>query len=595
MSTRFNRLTGLCFARRRLLRPICVLLAALVLFPGVSGTPALRVAAAEPTFYLDDITLVSASGAPPPPAGASPALAVDATAGRHAISPYIYGMNFADANLAAELRLPVRRWGGNSTSRYNWQNNTLNTGSDWYFENIVQSASGSADAFVTQDRGTGTKSLLTVPLIGWVAKDSPATHPYYCGFSIKKYGAQTGADTSWDPDCGNGVQSPSGNPVTGNDPHDTSIPTTPSFVSGWVSHLISETGTAASGGVQFYDLDNEPGIWNSTHRDVHPQPATYAEMISSTYAYAAAIKAIDPTALTLGPVEDGWCRYFFSAADQCSSSGPDYSAHGPYIDYYLRQMQAYQSQHGVRILDYLDLHEYPQGNGIFSDSLGDANTQALRLRSTRQLWDPTYVDESWIKQMNWDGGIVQLIPRMHAWVDNNYPGTKIAISEYSWGALGYLNGALAEADVLGIFGREGLDLATLWGPPTSTQPGAYAFRMYRNYDGQGHGFGDVSVSATSADQGQLAVYAARRSGDGALTLMIINKTGAPLTSTVSLSNFIPAPTAQVYLYSGANLQAIVRQSDLALSAGGFTTLFPANSITLVVVNSYQVFLPLAAR
>lgn len=56
-------------------------------------------------------------------------------------------------------------------------------------------------------------------------------------------------------------------------------------------------------------------------------------------------------------------------------------------------MHAYETQYGMRILDYLDLHAYPQGTGIFSDSPGDANTQALRLRSTRQRWDPTYVDE----------------------------------------------------------------------------------------------------------------------------------------------------------------------------------------------------------
>jgi hypothetical protein len=69
-------------------------------------------------------------------AAAGPALAVDATAGVHAISDDIYGMNFAAEALAQELALPVRRWGGNRTTRYNWQIDTSNTGSDWYFENI---------------------------------------------------------------------------------------------------------------------------------------------------------------------------------------------------------------------------------------------------------------------------------------------------------------------------------------------------------------------------------------------------------------------------------------------------------------------------
>ena len=86
-------------------------------------------------------------------------------------------------------------------------------------------------------------------------------------------------------------------------------------------------------------------------------------------------------------------------------------------------------------------------------------------------------------------------------------------SEYNWGGLEAIKGALAQADVLGIFGREGLDLATLWSPPTINQPGMFAFRMYRNYDGQGSAFGETSLQAASADQDKLAVYAAERTSD----------------------------------------------------------------------------------
>src|SRR5689334_6757428 len=70
------------------------------------------------------------------PAAAGPALSVNAASVQHVISPYIYGMNFADQALAEELRLPVNRWGGNSTTRYNWQIDVHNTGSDYYYENI---------------------------------------------------------------------------------------------------------------------------------------------------------------------------------------------------------------------------------------------------------------------------------------------------------------------------------------------------------------------------------------------------------------------------------------------------------------------------
>jgi len=550
---------------------------------------------AQPTFYLDDVTVVARAGPPPAP----PALSVDAAAGRHPISPTIYGMNFAGEDLAAELGLPVRRWGGNSTTRYNWQNDTHNTGSDWYFENIPKPndapwllPDGSAvDRFVEQDRRTGTDSLITMPLIGWTPKRRLEDHPYDCGFKVSVYGPQQSVDP-WDTDCGDGVDL-GGNDITGNDPIDTSLAVDPAFVQAWIGHLTAKYGTAAQGGVQFYNLDNEPMLWPYTHRDVHPELTTYDEIGGRGLTYAAAIKAADPSAETLGPVVWGWCAYFYSALDGCAP-GADHQAHGDtdFIEWYLQQMQAYEQQHGVRLLDYLDVHIYPQAEGVFSDDPGSAAIQALRLRSTRALWDPSYVDESWIGQP------IFMIPRMQVWVGNNYPGTRLAITEYNWGALGYLNGALAQADLLGIFGREGLDLATLWGPPAAGEPGAFAFRVYRNYDGAGSRFGETSVFAASTDQDRLAIYAAQRA-DGAVTAVVINKTGTPLTSEVTLSHVPAAAAAHVYRYSADALDAIVRQPDQPLGPGGFTATFPAESITILVIPAgeprFAVYLPLVVR
>jgi hypothetical protein len=535
----------------------------------------------QPVFYLDDISFIAYTTPPPPAAG--PDLTLNATSSRHPISNDIYGMNYADEALAASIRLPVRRWGGNSTSRYNWQNDTYNTGSDWYFENIPADNNGaanlpdgsSADLYVEQDRRTATKTIMTMPMIGWAAKRRPESHPYDCGFKVSKYGAQQSVD-SWDTDCGNGKTTGGAN-ITGNNPTDTSVAIGPDFVSSWISHLAGKYGAAVNGGVAYYNLDNEPMLWNSTHRDVHPDATTYNEMRDKTYSYAAAIKTADPSAKTLGPVLWGWCAYFYSAYDGCST-GSDYSGHGNmyFVPWYLKQMKAYEELHGVRILDYLDLHNYPQADGIFSDSAGNASVQALRLRSTRSLWDPTYTDESWI------GQAVNLIPRMKEWVNTYYPGTKLAITEYNWGALGNINGALAQADILGIFGREGLDLATLWGPPSASEPGAFAFRIYRNYDGLGHGFGETSLGASSSNQDKVSIYAAQRDSDNAITVVVINKTSKSQSSKLTMSNVSPT-TAKVYRYSSSNLTAIESLSDIVISGNNFTLDYPANSITLLIL------------
>lgn len=556
----------------------------------------------QPIFYLDDIGWQSGAKITAAPQAAGPALNVNASssAPHIPISPYIYGMSFTSEELATDLQLPLRRWGGNSVTRYNWQNDTSNRGSDWYFENIPEDNpqpnllpdGSAADRFVEQDRRTLTASALTVPIIGRVAKSRAIA----CGFSVAKYGAQQDADWEWRPDCGNGILT-NGTPIV-NDPADTSISITPAFIQSWIAHLTAKYNTAANGGVRFYILDNEPMLWNSTHRDAHPTPTSYDELMQRSLDYALAIKTADPSAQVVGPAVWGWTAYFWSALDWAPGGSwwnnpQDRLAHGdvPFIEWYLQQMQTYQQQHGVRLLDYLDVHFYPQADGVFSESTGDAAVQALRLRSTRALWDVSYVDESWIDES------VYLIPRMKEWIANNYPGTKTAIGEYSWGALCHINGALAQADVLGIFGREGLDMAELWGPPEANEPGAFAFRMYLNYDGQGSKFGDLSLPATSANQEQIGLYAALRSRDMALTIMIVNKSTQDLQSSLTLQGLALPAQVSVYRYDASHLDAIQHLPDLPLAVSQFTTTYPAQSITLLVIPqpAWRIFLPVISR
>jgi hypothetical protein len=172
---------------------------------------------------------------------------------------------------------------------------------------------------------------------------------------------------------------------------------------------------------------------------------------------------------------------------------------------------------------------------------------------------------------------------MNGWISRYYPGTKTAITEYNFGALDSMNGALAQADALGIFGAQGLGMADLWSPPTAKQPGAFAFAMYRNVDGRHHGFGTTSVKAHSARQGKLAIYAATRSSGGALTVMVINKTGGALTSAVSIRHFAAAKRASVYTYGRSDLSAVVHDRDVSVSGGRLARTFAADSITLLVI------------
>ncbi|GEM46760.1 glycoside hydrolase family 44 protein [Deinococcus cellulosilyticus] len=545
---------------------------------------------AQPAFYLDEVLFYQKGPVQPP---ADFVLNVDAALGRKPISPNIYGISFAGETLAKDLKLPVRRWGGNRTSRFNYKVDADATASDWYFEGypVANSNPGilpkgnAVDLFVQQDRRTGTASLITVPMIGYVTRDRNIT----CGFSVKKYGAQQAVDP-WHPDCGNGVK-PDGTFITGNNPLDTSVAVNSAFVQGWITHLTQTFGKASAGGVKYYNLDNEPMLWNSTHRDVHPQPLGYDELLNKTIDYGSKIKAVDPAAQLLGPAEWGWTNYFYSARDAAAggdwwNTRPDRKAHGDMelVAWYLQKLKAYETTNGKRLLDYLDLHYYPQ-SGVYNSDVS-ASARAKRLRSTRSLWDSTYTDESWIADR------VNLIPRMKQWVNTYYPGTRLAIGEYNFGAPDHINGAVAQADVLGIFAREGVDMAVLWGTTFLNQgdagydpdrtPITYAMRMYRNYDGLGGAFGDTYVQSTSADQSKVAVYAAERVSDKAVTVMLVNKQEVAQTVVLQTRN-VTATNAKVYQYTAASPKAIVAKPNLTLSAGKVSTSLPASSITLLVI------------
>ncbi len=529
--------------------------------------------AAQNTFYLDEISFYKKGTIPPVTALK---LEVDTTLQRYAISEDIYGLSWANESLASDLRLPFNRSGGNAVSRYNYKVNNTNRGSDWYFENAT-SPQENPTAFIAQNRRTNTKTLLTMPMTGWVTKGAG----FACGFLISKYGPQKELNPNH-PECGNGIK-PDGSFVTGNDPTDTSIAANPAFVGGWVRELVAQYGRASAGGVRYYSLDNEPALWNSTHRDIHPEPLSYDELLQRTIDYASAIKLADSTALTVGPAEWGWSNYFYSAKDvaiggfNVANNHPDRLAHGDMelVAWYLDQLRKYEVTNAKRLLNYLDLHFYPQAPNVTLSDTVDPATKALRLRSTRALWDPTYQDESWI------GDTVKLIPRMRSWISTYYPGTKVAITEYNWGGLKDINGALAQADVLGIFGRERVDMASLWEMPDGNVPGVFAFRMYRNYDGTGKGFGQTNLRAISQDQSKVSLYAAERT-DGALTIIAINKSDSSRAVDLTVKNFADS-TAQVYRYSAANLNAIVKEANKTLSAGKLSTSLPGASITLFVL------------
>jgi hypothetical protein len=506
-------------------------------------------------------------------------VAVDPTQDRRRVDPLIYGVNFGDAAQLTDPGFTVRRSGGNAETRYNWQVDVSNRGSDYFFLNVGLGTGvnlpdqSTANTFIAESLAAGVPPLVTIGTIGWTPL--PDRSKRY-GFAISKYGPQLRNGAPFDADGGNGecnvatnttgwcVDTPGGGPhlIVGNDPADTSMPTTSQWARDWIAHLRTRHG---AGAVRHFSLDNEVMLWNSTHRDVHPQGASYDEIWDKTVDYGTAIKQAEPLAQVFGPVTWGYCDLFTSAADGCLT-GADRDAHGglPFVRWYLRQVCAHQQSTGVRLVDYLDLHYYPQGDNVvdFGHDFPDAANPALaarRLRALKEMYDPDWIAESWFDDLgDFDDNHYekpQFIRRVRAWIDAECPGTKLAITEYNWGPDASPSAALAQAELLAIFGREGVDLATRWTAPAPGSLVERAFRLFLDYDGSGRRVEGDSVRATSNAIDVLGAYAVDLP-DERLMVLLFNKDTTPTTAQLSFAGARNGPWTLYRFDATTNVTAV---------------------------------------
>lgn len=490
------------------------------------------------------------------PAGPAPGVAprraafsLDCAAPAREISPLVYGIGATDApDWVWQLGATARRWGGNASSRYNWElGNAWNTNHDWYFRNVpVSPRPGYGyETFLEENRAHGVASELTVPMLGWVAKDTTSY-----AFPVSAVGPQRATAPDL-PDAGDGIR-PDGTPLPPA-PSRTSVPSTPASIERWVRAIRARDREVGARRVRAYVLDNEPMLWHETHRDVRAEPLGYDELLARTVAYASAIRRADPGATIAGPAAWGWLELQQSAVDRRAGAWlrPDRRSHGdlPLLAWYLRELAARERRTGTRLLDVVDVHFYPANEAIGTSERGrtDPATDALRIRATRSLWDPTYADESWI------GERMRVIPLVKEWIARYHPGLGVSIGEWNFGAEGHMSGGLAVAEALGRFGTEGLQSAYYWTYPPLGSPAYWAFRAYRNFDGAGGRFLDRSVPVKG--EAPLASLFASSGTSGAgkrhLVLVLLNHDpGSPLAARVELGGCGRVSAARAFTYAG---------------------------------------------
>lgn len=484
-----------------------------------------------------------------------------------AISPYIYGVAAAPAGTVRTLGATMDRWGGNNSSRYNWVlGNAWNAARDYHFENgdygfTASAPSSAADSFIDGAHQGGAAPLITIPSLGWVARNTDAATrsqgvPAQGGAPLTSGGS---AVEGYDPAANQALTSVPSEAVDPGSLAAAPSPSGPVYENQWVYFLEHRYGPD---GVPFFAIDNEPDLWCETDTDVHPACMSYQQMLSMFLRYARAVRAQAPRAQILGPVVSGWTGMFYSSLDRGAdnfATHADRQAHGgeAFLPWWLQQVYKADRASGIRTLDVLDVHWYPQEPNVYS-SAADPTTAALRIRSVRSLWDPTYTDQSWIGQP------VDLIPRLEGWAAQDDPGVKVGISEYSFGGEQSASGAVALAEALGSFGQQGLYLADYWTYPPLGSPAAAAFELYRDYDGRGSTFGATSVPVRVSQAGVRAYASVHRSGPqkGEDDVVLTNE--SPNTSATVGVRMGGATSGDVYLVPPGRGR-IVEQKDVPLS------------------------------
>lgn len=526
------------------------------------------------------------------------------TAQRHDVSRFIYGMNFATvpaawAGTETPAEVTFSRMGGNRLSAYNWETNYSNAGNDYQFQNDQYLSESTTPGEAVRPLAAaafarGAAFMATVPMLPYVAGDACNCN---VGTSDADRARRLATHFVRNAPTGGGAVAAAPNTADG-------VVYQDEFVR-WVTRTFPGATGDATRRLMF-SLDNEPDIWHATHKEVQsdigddpstPRTQTYDGFIDTTIAFARAIKRVAPDAMVFGPAVATYTGVV--TLGQYPKDDPVYGnwRTRPFLDVYLDRLRAAERTEGRRLVDVLDLHWYPATGTRHGEITNDYAPQdsadiEARLQAPRSLWDSTYDEQSWVSGVT--SGPIRLLPRLRAQIAARYPGTKLAITEYYYGRGGDISGGIAQADVLGIFGREGVYAASLW-PQAGVWAQPYggkgekayayvfgAFRMFRNYDGRGARFGDTGVEAVASDPAAASVYASLDSA-GRVVIVAINKRRSAQPARIALAHPATLRSAAVYTLTGAS-PTPARAADVPVAADNtLTYTMPALSVSTLVL------------
>lgn len=446
----------------------------------------------------------------------------------YAINPMIYGYNQDHSTPDGEENWGSRRLGGNRMSVFNWENGASNSGRDlatFSNDNRIPSLVGTTwnarndegeayRKFHQDNLDAGIESIITVPIMGWAAADKNGANSTAPPSSRWLYvqPKKTG-DFSLNPDL-----------------TDDSI-----FVDESINWLVNEFGDAStSTGVKYISLDNEPGLWNSTHPNPFPNTISLQDYVSKVIETAKSIKTVDPDIKIIAGEFTGIRIIKFKDASDWDSETTGYS---DFPSYFLDKLKQASISEGIDLIDYISFHYYPQhkvdsdnnfsssGVVIRNSTSSENYVRRERMDLARSLWDETYLEPSWLTSANLNNEPHKILKRVQDAIDTYFPEIGIMIGEWDFGHDMDISHGISTADALGVFGQNKVQIANRWNTSSGNE-GNYteqAYKLLRNYDGALSTYGDICIPTTFSKKNKASVWSSKSSNDNKIHLLLLNK------------------------------------------------------------------------
>jgi len=504
---------------------------------------------------------------------------VNATQGKRAVSPNIYGRNegfdlttqfYKDAGLRF-----ARVGGGNNMSAYNWRQK-LTVHPDWF--NNVYGADWDASAKKINDNFPNMQGMFAFQLLGRAASSGQNNFPDWTYMQAHPgwngYGQNLAGGGTPDPKAGNKAL------VDGNIdlfskpwPADSSVAI--------LDHWFGPKGKGFNKDqFQYWSMDNEVDVWNGTHDWAMPTLISASAFMDRFIELAKKARAIYPGIKICGPVTTSEWQWYKWSNESIVIDGKYYC----WFEYFIKRCADEEKASGIRVLDVFDIHHYPY-----------APTDNDALQNHRIFYDKNYnyPGANGLYSINggWDTSSKKeyVFQRVNDWLTKHFGannGITLGLSEWSPGPNEPNLASVIYATHLGTFANNGVEYFTPWSWFTGMWETMHLYSRYaKNY----------SVSSTSSLENTVSAYTTVNVAVDSMTVIIVNRDmSAARNVTVNLNGFSVSDGSYKTLQLASlpagetfksHINNALKANSVTVNSNSLSISVPALSTTAVLLKS----------